>query len=114
MTKPEIRNIARELGLRVADKPDSQGEGFVPGSNYKEFLRSHLGEKTFHRGGIYSLDGDFIGEHSGIELFTIGQRKGLPGGFSKPLYVVDIDPETRSVIVGGEEELVRDALRSIG
>jgi tRNA-uridine 2-sulfurtransferase len=109
MTKPEIRNIARELGLRVADKPDSQEICFVPGSNYKEFLRSHLGEKTFHRGGIYSLDGDFIGEHSGIELFTIGQRKGLPGGFSKPLYVVDIDPETRSVIVGGEEELVRDA-----
>lgn len=109
MTKPEIRNIARELGLRVADKPDSQEICFVPRSNYKEFLRSHLGEKTFHRGGIYSLGGDFIGEHSGIELFTIGQRKGLPGGFSKPLYVVDIDPETRSVIVGGEEELVRDA-----
>ena len=107
-TKPEIRNIARDLGLRVADKADSQEICFVPGSNYKEFLRGHLGESQFHRGGIYSIDGRFIGEHSGIELFTIGQRKGLPGGFSKPLYVVDIDPETQSVIVGGEEELVRD------
>ncbi len=108
MTKLEIREMARQLGLRVADKADSQEICFVPGSNYKEFLRSHLGESRFHRGGIYSVDGRFIGEHSGVELFTIGQRKGLPGGFSKPLYVVDIDPETSSVIVGGEEELVRD------
>jgi tRNA-specific 2-thiouridylase len=108
MTKPEIRSIARELGLRVADKVDSQEICFVPGSDYKEFLRSHLGVSAFHRGGIYSVDGQLIGEHSGIELFTIGQRKGLPGGSSKPLYVVDIDPETGSVIVGGEEELIRD------
>ena len=93
MTKPEIREIARELGLRVADKADSQEICFVPGNNYKEFLRSHLGEREFHRGGIYSSREDFIGEHGGIELFTIGQRKGLPGGFSKPLYVVDIDPK---------------------
>ena len=61
MTKPEIRNIARELGLRVADKADSQEICFVPGSDYKEFLRSHLGEGEFHRGGIYSVDGNFIG-----------------------------------------------------
>ena len=108
MTKSQIRGIARELGLRVADKVDSQEICFVPGSDYKEFLRSHLGESAFHRGGIYSVEGRLIGEHSGIELFTIGQRKGLPGGSAKPLYVVDIDPETGSVIVGGEEELIRD------
>jgi tRNA-specific 2-thiouridylase len=108
MTKPEIRQIARELGLRVAEKADSQEICFVPGSNYKEFLRTHLAESSFRSGGIYSVDGRFIGKHSGVELFTIGQRKGLPGGFSKPLYVVDIDPETGSVIVGGEEQLVRE------
>jgi tRNA-specific 2-thiouridylase len=108
MTKPEIREIARRLGLRVADKVDSQEICFVPGNDYKEFLRSHLGEGEFHRGGIYNVDGSFLGEHDGIELFTIGQRKGLPGGSPKPLYVVDIDPETSRVIVGGEEELVRE------
>lgn len=108
MTKPEIREIARELGLRIADKIDSQEICFVPGNNYKEFLRSHLGEGEFHRGGIYSVDGEFLGQHDGIEMFTIGQRKGLPGGSPKPLYVVDIDPGTSRVIVGGEEELVRE------
>ena len=108
MTKPEIREIARELGLRVADKADSQEICFVPGNDYKEFLRSHLGESEFHRGGIYSLDGAFLGEHDGIEMFTIGQRKGLPGGSPTPLYVVDIDPRTSRVVVGGEEDLIRE------
>jgi tRNA-specific 2-thiouridylase len=108
MIKPEIRDLARQLGLRVADKVDSQEICFVPGKDYKEFLRSHLGEGEFHPGGIYSMDGEFLGEHGGIELFTIGQRKGLPGGSPKPLYVVDIDPETSRVFVGGEEELVRE------
>ena len=106
MAKPEIREIARELGLRVADKADSQEICFVPGNNYKDFLRSHLGADEFHRGGIYSTDGAHLGDHDGIEMFTIGQRKGLPGGSPKPLYVVDIDPVTSRVIVGGEEELI--------
>jgi len=106
MTKPEIRAIARELGLKVADKVDSQEICFVPGNDYKAFLRSHLGDEEFHRGGIYDMEGKFLAEHEGIEMFTIGQRKGLPGGSPKPLYVVDIDPETARVIVGGEEDLI--------
>ncbi len=108
MTKPEIRAIARELGLRVADKVDSQEICFVPGNDYKAFLKSHLGEEEFHRGGIYDTEGKYLGPHEGIEMFTIGQRKGLPGGSPKPLYVVDIDPESASIVVGGEEDLVRD------
>ena len=80
MAKPEIREIARSLGLKVADKVDSQEICFVPGNDYKAFLRSHLGETEFHRGGIYDLEGNFLAEHEGIEMFTIGQRKGLPGG----------------------------------
>ena len=80
MAKPEIREIARSLGLKVADKADSQEICFVPGNDYKAFLRSHLGENEFHRGGIYDLSGNFLAEHEGIEMFTIGQRKGLPGG----------------------------------
>jgi len=106
MTKAEIRAIARELGLKVADKADSQEICFVPGQDYKAFLRSHLGENEFHRGGIYDLEGNFIAAHEGIEMFTIGQRKGLPGGSAQPRYVVDLDPETNRVIVGSAEDLL--------
>ncbi len=106
MSKSEIRAIARKLGLKVADKPDSQEICFVPGQDYKAFLRSHLGENQFHRGGIYDLDGNFIATHDGIEMFTIGQRKGLPGGSAQPRYVVDLDPETNRVIVGQAEDLL--------
>jgi tRNA-uridine 2-sulfurtransferase len=108
MTKLQIREIARSLGLKVADKTDSQEICFVPGNDYKAFLRSHLGENEFHPGEIYDVDGNFVAEHSGIELFTIGQRKGLPGGSSRPRYVVDLDPDTNRVIVGDAEDLVCD------
>jgi tRNA-specific 2-thiouridylase len=108
MSKSEIREIARSLGLKVADKVDSQEICFVPGNDYKAFLRSHLGEKEFHRGEIYDVDGNFLGGHEGIELFTIGQRKGLPGGSLRPRYVIDLDPETNRVIVGDADDLVCD------
>jgi tRNA-uridine 2-sulfurtransferase len=108
MTKLQIREIAHSLGLKVADKVDSQEICFVPGNDYKAFLRSHLGENEFHRGEIYDVDGNFVAEHGGIELFTIGQRKGLPGGSARPRYVVDLDPATNRVIVGDAEDLVCD------
>ena len=106
MIKPQIREIAHSLGLKVADKIDSQEICFVPGNDYKGFLRSHLGENEFHRGEICDVDGNFIAEHGGIELFTIGQRKGLPGGSLRPRYVVDLDPATNRVIVGDADDLV--------
>jgi len=106
MTKPQIRDIAHSLGLKVADKIDSQEICFVPGNDYKAFLRSHLGENEFHRGEIYDVDGNFVAEHGGIELFTIGQRKGLPGGSLRPRYVVDLDPVTNRVIIGDADDLV--------
>ena len=108
MAKPHIREIARSLGLKVADKIDSQEICFVPGNDYKAFLRSHLGEAAFHPGGIYDLSGNYLGDHGGLELFTIGQRKGLPGGSARPRYVVDLDPENNRVIVGEAEDLVSD------
>lgn len=107
--KNRIREIARSLGLRVADKEDSQEICFVPGNDYKAFLKKHVGEKTFEPGGIYDRDGRRLADHDGIEMFTIGQRKGLPGGSPKPMYVIDIDPETRSVIVGEAEDLLTDS-----
>jgi tRNA-uridine 2-sulfurtransferase len=106
MNKPQIREIAHSLGLKVADKVDSQEICFVPGNDYKAFLRSHLGEEEFHRGEIYDVDGNLVGQHDGIELFTIGQRKGLPGGSPRPRYVVDLDPATNRVIVGDADDLV--------
>jgi tRNA-specific 2-thiouridylase len=108
MTKSQIREIARSLGLKVADKIDSQEICFVPGNDYKSFLRAHLGDSGFHRGEIYDVDGNFVGEHDGVELFTIGQRKGLPGGSLRPRYVVDLDAETNRVIVGDAEDLIAD------
>jgi tRNA-specific 2-thiouridylase len=111
MRKPEIRKIAHSLGLKVADKIDSQEICFVPGNDYKAFLRSHLGENEFHRGEIYDVDGNFVGEHDGIELFTIGQRKGLPGGSARPRYVIDLDAKTNRVIVGGVDDLVCDEFK---
>jgi tRNA-uridine 2-sulfurtransferase len=108
MSKPAIREIARSLGLKVADKADSQEICFVPGNDYKAFLRSHLGENEFHPGGIYDLSGNFLGPHNGIEMFTVGQRRGLPGGSAEPRYVVDIDAETNRVIVGGAQDVVSD------
>ena len=108
MLKPQIREIAHSLCLKVADKIDSQEICFVPGNDYKAFLRSHLGESKFHRGEIYDVDGNFVADHEGIELFTIGQRKGLPGGSARPRYVVDLDPETNRVVVGDVGDLVVD------
>src|SRR5690349_10678939 len=108
MSKPEIRQIARTLGLKTADKADSQEICFVPGNDYKAFLRSHLGDNNFHGGQIYDIQGNFLGEHDGIEFFTIGQRKGLPGGSARPRYVVDIDPSNNRVIVGDAEDLICD------
>ena len=109
MEKSEIRAIARKLGLKVADKVDSQEICFVPGNDYKAFLKGHLGTDQFQPGGIFDKLGNRLAEHEGIEMYTIGQRKGLPGGSPRPMYVIDIDPETRSVVVGEAEDLVVDA-----
>ena len=105
MEKPEIRAIARQLGLKTADKEDSQEICFVPGNDYKAFLKSHMGAHEFHPGRIRDTQGNDLGPHEGIELFTIGQRKGLPGGSASPRYVVDIDPTTSTVIVGEAHDL---------
>lgn len=105
MTKMATRDIARRLGMKVANKKDSQEICFVP-NDYKIFLRKHL-KDAFHTGGIYNTAGTYLGPHNGIEMYTVGQRKGLPGGSMQPLYVVDIDPSNSRVIVGFEKELVK-------
>jgi tRNA-specific 2-thiouridylase len=107
LAKPEVRAIAKKLGLKTYDKEDSQEICFVPGNDYTAFLKSHLGEKEFHPGGIYFKDGAYMGKHEGIEFYTVGQRKGLGGGHGRPVYVIDIDAATQRVIVGDYDDLQR-------
>ena len=102
-TKQEIRKIAEEAGLSVAQKPDSQEICFVD-TNYKDFLKQKVPEKIIP-GPFMDKNGNILGEHNGIPFYTIGQRRGLGISTGKPLYVVDIDVERNAVILGGEEDL---------
>ena len=106
-TKPEIRRIAAEAGLSVADKPDSQEICFVPDGDYRSFMRRH---SDVSPGSIIDSSGRVLGTHSGIELFTVGQRRSLGVQSKKPMYVLGIDAERRTVMVGGQEELFSDTL----
>jgi len=108
-TKAETRAIARDLGLSVvADKPESQEICFVPDGDYMKILRGRLASDSpaLARGPIVTTDGTHIADHHGFAAYTIGQRRGLPGGFRQPMYVVGIDPESRAVIIGPREELL--------
>lgn len=107
--KEEIRDMAREIGLRVADKKDSQEICFVPDNDYAAFVRSRVGELD-SAGEIVTTAGEVVGRHEGIEHFTIGQRKGLGVAFGEPRYVVKIDADTKRVVVGTQQELLRDEL----
>lgn len=107
MSKPETRALARRLGLVTADKPESVEICFVPDDDYVGVLEQHLpaDAPALARGPLVTTSGDVIGEHDGFARYTIGQRRGLPGGASQPRYVVAIRPATREVVVGGLEEL---------
>jgi tRNA-specific 2-thiouridylase len=108
-TKAETREIAKTLGLAVvADKPESQEICFVPDGDYMKILRSRLAgdSPALARGPIVTSGGEYVADHHGFAAFTIGQRRGLPGGFKRPMYVVGIVPEERAVIIGPREELL--------
>lgn len=107
--KEEIRRMAAELGLRVAEKRDSQEICFVPDQDHARFIRSRRGEADTS-GQIVLTDGTVVGRHDGYERYTIGQRKGLRVAFGEPRYVVRIEPQTRRVVIGTEEELARGEL----
>jgi tRNA-specific 2-thiouridylase len=103
--KDEIRSIAAQLRLPVARKPDSQEICFVPNGNYRDFISRHRADALVP-GPIVDTSGRALGQHPGIAFFTIGQRRGLGLATGRPLYVVDIKPEGRTVVVGSEEELL--------
>ena len=102
--KSETRLIAKKLNLNVAEKPDSQDICFVPNGDYSSVIKRFRPE-SFKKGRIIDLSGKEIGEHDGIINYTIGQRKGIKISSEKPLYVINIDAENNTVIVGDKENL---------
>jgi tRNA-specific 2-thiouridylase len=104
LTKPETRAIAREIGIDIAEKPDSQDICFVPSGNYAALVEKLRPEAT-RPGTIRHLDGRILGEHQGIIHYTIGQRRGLGIAAREPLYVLRINAEAAEVIVGPREAL---------
>jgi tRNA-specific 2-thiouridylase len=102
--KPQIRALAEEAGLKVAQKKDSYEICFVPDNNYAGFLKRYRGESET-TGDFIDGDGNVLGQHAGYEKFTIGQRKGLGITFGEPRFVVAVQPETRQVVLGRREDL---------
>ena len=102
--KSETRLIAKKLNLNVAQKPDSQDICFVPNGDYSSVIKKFRPE-SFKKGKIINLSGKQIGEHEGIINYTIGQRKGIKISSDKPLYVIKINAENNTVIVGDKENL---------
>jgi tRNA-uridine 2-sulfurtransferase len=103
-TKEEIRAVAHQVGLRVAAKPDSQEICFVPDHDYAGFIRRRKGPIDT-AGELVDTAGRVLGNHSGYEQFTIGQRRGLGMAFGEPRYVVSVDAVTNRVVLGGREDL---------
>jgi tRNA-uridine 2-sulfurtransferase len=113
LTKPRVRDEARRLGLRVAEKPDSQEICFVPGGDYASFVAKK--NPDVERGGaIVDEQGQRLGEHGGVHRFTIGQRKGLGVSAPAPLYVLKLEPQTGTVVVGPRAALEKTTLTASG
>ena len=110
MTKPAVRELARELGLEVADKHDSQDICFVPQGKYADVIRK-MHPEALAGGEIVHLDGRVLGTHEGIVNYTVGQRKGLGIAAAEPLYVVKLEHKTGRVIVGPREALMTKTVR---
>jgi tRNA-uridine 2-sulfurtransferase len=116
LTKDEVREHARALGLPVADKPDSAEICFIPSGDYRDFLRSRVAEDdaALQPGPFMTPDGQRIGTHRGIAHYTVGQRRGLGISAPRPLYVLEIRPETNTVILGEGDETLGDRLGAGG
>ena len=109
MRKEEVRELARRHRLGLAEKPDSQEICFVPGGDYKRFIDAYLAEQgealPEAAGDLVTTSGEVLGEHAGVQKFTVGQRKGLGVATGTPLYVLQIHSDSRRVVVGGDQEL---------
>jgi tRNA-uridine 2-sulfurtransferase len=109
MRKPEVRELARQHGLALAEKPDSQEICFVPGGDYKRFIDAYLAEQGESlpdtSGELVTAEGRVVGHHEGVHNFTVGQRKGLGVATGSPLYVININGAQGKVTVGGNDDL---------
>jgi tRNA-specific 2-thiouridylase len=116
MTKPEVRERARQLGLALAEKPDSQEICFVPGGDYKRFIDAYLADQgeplPDTTGELVTSTGKVIGHHSGIHNFTVGQRKGLGLATGSPLYVIQVNGSAKQIVVGPDQALWSRTLRA--
>jgi tRNA-uridine 2-sulfurtransferase len=101
--KPAIRELAREAGLKIADKPESMEICFVPDNDHRRLLRERLGDRV-RPGEFLDREGKSLGAHDGHQMFTVGQRKGLGQAFGRPMYVVEIDPARNVVVLSDEDE----------
>jgi tRNA-specific 2-thiouridylase len=104
--KPQVREWAKQLGLHVHVKKDSYDICFVPGGDYRKVVKK-FDPAVDAPGNVIDLEGNVLGTHDGIIGFTVGQRKGLPGGSAEALYVVEIRPDSREVVVGPRKALGR-------
>lgn len=110
-SKEEIRKIAEDIQLQVANKPDSQDICFVPDGDYAAFIEKTAG-KQVQKGNFVTVDGTVLGEHKGIIHYTVGQRKGLGLALGYPAFVLEIRPETNEVVIGTHEESMAKYLRA--
>ncbi len=110
-TKQEIREIAAELGLDVASKPDSQDICFVPDNDYAAVVEREAAGKLPPVGNFVLADGTILGQHKGIIHYTIGQRKGLNLAMGYPVFVTEIRPDTNEVVIGSNQDVFTDSLR---
>ena len=104
ITKPEVRQIAARLGLKTAFKKDSQDICFVGKKDYRSFVEKRIDLTS--AGEIFDVNGNKVGNHNGIHEFTVGQRKGLPGGQATPRYVTKINVQNKNVIIGEQKDLL--------
>ncbi|MBU5331791.1 tRNA 2-thiouridine(34) synthase MnmA [Anaerocolumna aminovalerica] len=108
-TKDEIREIAKDINLRIANKPDSQEICFIPDKDYAKFITEYTGEEV-KEGNFVTPEGKVIGKHKGIIHYTVGQRKGLNLAMGHPVFVLAIRPDTNEVVIGNADEVYSNKL----
>jgi tRNA-specific 2-thiouridylase len=104
LTKPEVREVARDLGLATADKPESQGICFIPDGDVRGALRSRAGW-TPEPGPVIDADGERVGEHAGAAGYTVGQRQGLGVALGEPRYISRVDPRSNTITLARRQDL---------